>query len=125
MLVLEQARLGHKIHRNDIRGVGTAVVPDLVRLFGVFLPFIPGQATVQRVKGCAIRTIQGIETAVTVQEIEAGAAVETVVVRSAQDAVQTGVLNVVFAVTVTGAELTGIRVHKDAELGEEFQRSLG
>ena len=94
VIVGQQAGLGHVIDRDHVIGIGGADVPDLAVLFGVLLPDVAAeQAAVERFELGAIDPEILVVAAVAVHEVDAGAAIELVVARRAEHAVQAGVFD--------------------------------
>ena len=116
----EQTRFGHIVDRDHVVGIGAAIIPNLVRLLGVFLPRVIRETTIGRFESGAVGAPQGVFAAVAIEEVQSGAAIELIVKIAAQDAVESGVFNFVDAPAVIVAKFARLRVHINPELGNEL-----
>ncbi|TWT89241.1 hypothetical protein Pla52n_68750 [Stieleria varia] len=90
-MIGQQARLGDKVDIDLVGRVAAADIPNLIRFFGVFFPGIAfGLPAICGFKRRAVGTVQRVVAAVAVHEIDRRAAVQVVVVITAEDPVQTG-----------------------------------
>ena len=96
MVAGEQTRLGDVVDRDEVVFVRATVIPDLVGGLGIRLPLIApdGVPGLEETPGAIVEDVGALlRRAVSVEEVEAGAAVEVVVLRgrrllSAQHAVE-------------------------------------
>ena len=97
MMALQQAGFRYVVHGDHIVAVRTSVVPDLVRALGILFPFVSRHASVARFEQRPLAVVDQIRSvsrgSVPVEEVQAGSTVELIGVRSAEHAIEPGVLD--------------------------------
>ena len=89
VVVSQQTWFGDKVDVDLIRRVCCSDVPNVVGLASVFFPFVTRLAAIKGLKRCSVGTVQSIDAAIAIQEVDCGSTEQRVIRLAAQQAIQT------------------------------------